>query len=151
MAMWDMREFRVEDADLLCPVAVDSQFHGNPALWKKWAKVVAEAGPAYTALHEGKVICSAGIRIMQDKNGDDVGWVWTIIHPNIKRCKKTAFRSMVTMLWILVEKFKLKRLMTDSHKSFAASQRLLEHLGFTRLKAETETHYYYSLERADAL
>jgi len=151
MAMWRIRQFEAEDADLLCPVAVSSEFHNNPALWKKWAQACIKFGPAYTALHDGKVIAAAGIRILKDKDGDDVGWVWTVFHPGIKKCKKSAFRSMITLLWILVEKFELKRLVTDSRKGFEASQRLLEHLGFTRLKTETDTHYYYSLERADAL
>lgn len=142
--MFRIRPFEEKDAELLCPTAVDDNLHGNEQHWKKWAKLNKEAGPAYTALYEGRPIIAGGIRLLEN----NMGWVWTVFSPLAKQHKLTAFRSVKTMISILMDEFKFTSLVTESRKGFDASQRLLEHLGFKRMEEETAVFYFYKLERS---
>ena len=141
-----LREFKANDADLLCPTAVDSSLFDSEEQWRESAKVNAAAGPAYTALYKGRPIASAGIRLVENKDGDIIGWPWVVFSPTVEKCKRSVFETTLVMLKVLIDEYGLKRLVTDSRKGFEKSQRLLEHLGFKRVEEETDTHYYYVME-----
>lgn len=141
--MLDIRMFESSDADILCPDAIDKSLQKNEVLWKAWAKVNARSGPAYTAVTDtGELIAAAGIRLVRE----GVGNVWMVMSPKVSGYKKAVLRWLKTMIPIIMEEFGLKKLRTDSRKGFAASQRLLEHIGFKRLRKETKTNYFYILE-----
>lgn len=141
--MFKIRPFEEKDAAILCPTAIDNILHNNEPHWKKWAKKNKKAGPAYTALYNGKPILAGGIRLLEN----NIGWVWLVLSPSIRQCKLTALRSIKTMMSILIDEFEFVSLVTESRKGFDASQRLLEHLGFKRMKEETAIFYFYKLER----
>jgi RimJ/RimL family protein N-acetyltransferase len=139
--MLELQEFVAEDAARICPYAVDERIRNDEEYWRKWAKTNAESGPGYTAFYEGRPIGAAGIRLLDD----GAGCPWLVMTREATRHKKDVIRSLRIMLRILVKDYKLKKLVTDSRKGFAASQRFLEHLGFKRT-SETDNHYFYSLE-----
>lgn len=144
MLMLPVRQFEPEDADIICPNAIDVGLHNKSSGWPQWAELVNSAGPAFTALYEGEPVISAGVYIFDDKY-EHAGWAWAIFSPKVKQCKKRAFRSVYTMLRILMDKFDLNFVISNSRKGFGASQRLLEHLGFRRMDKETNEHYFYFL------
>lgn len=141
-----MRQFKKEDAELLCQQAIEQELKDNPEYYREWAKINEESGPAYTMIVNDKIIGAAGIRLMKDEQGENIGWAWTIFTPLAVKNKFSMIRSILTMMRIIAKDFNLKWLASESKKGFAASQHLLEHLGFRKMNEETETHYYYKLE-----
>lgn len=145
--MIKIRKFKAEDAEVLCPSAVDASLHGPPGgpvyeYWRVWARINAVAGPAYTGYDEsGQVLGAAGIRIVRE----GVGNVWAVFSPDIRNCKTGIYRALKRMMQILIKDFEFIKLRTDSRKGFEVSQRFLEHLGFKRLRREKEDRYYYIL------
>jgi len=140
--MLELREFVPEDAEAICPDAVDETLRGDPDYWRNWAKINAERGPGYTAFYEGRPIGAAGIRLLDD----NAACPWLVMTVEAASHKKMVMRTIRTMLKILIDEFGIKKLVTDSRKGFEASQRLLEHLGFRKMTIETDTQYFYSME-----
>lgn len=139
--MLEIEQFKPEHAELLCPTAIDDVLRSPDVDWRRQAEINAEGGPAYTGFYKDEIIGACGIRLLEDGGG----WVWAIVSPSVKHCKKAAMRSILLMMRILIKKFELKYLITNSRKGFAASQRFLEHFGFERMKEETETYYSYKM------
>lgn len=140
--MIKIRRFRAEDAEVLCPDAIDISLHATGTYWRVWAKVNEITGPAYTGYDEsGQLLGAAGIHMVRP----GVGNVWAVFSPDIKNCKAGIYRALKRMMQILIKDFEFTKLRTDSRKGFAVSQRFLEHLGFKRLRRETEDKYYYIL------
>ena len=139
--MLRLRKFEPSDIEELRPTAIDRSLLGQVKYCKKWAKANAESGPAYTAFKDGQMIGSAGIRLLNSNEG----LLWAVFSTKMEKCVKTTMRSSRELLAVLIEEFDLKTLHAESRKGFAASQRMLEHLGFVKTNKETKTHYYYQL------
>jgi RimJ/RimL family protein N-acetyltransferase len=137
-----IEQFTLEHGKLLYRTAIDDALRRPGVDWQKWVELNIKSGPGYTGFYKDKIIGACGIRLLNDGGG----WAWAIISPAVRQHKKAAMRSILVMTKILVKKFELKYLITNSRKGFAASQRLLEHLGFKRTEKETDTQYYYRLE-----
>jgi hypothetical protein len=143
--MLDIRKFEPEDAEYICPIAVDEVLHLQLDAWRKSAMANANAGPAYTGLLNGEIVTVAGVRLYYH-NGKKVGWLWAAFSPKIIRHRKTLLRSLKVMLNILVEEFKIEMLYADSRIGFSASKRLLNHLGFSESGKLTAEKMLYTKE-----
>lgn len=131
--------FKAEHAKHLCPNAIDNEAHEMENMGEFYEMCDA----AYTGMSEDeKIVCAFGIVLKKDGVAD----VWSIFNQQIKTCKKSMFRTLVTMLDILIETFDLKKLRSQSRIGFKESQRLLEHLGFKRQRRNTidGRNYFYA-------
>lgn len=131
--------FEAEHANHLCPDAIDTDAHDM----EKWGKVNETSDAAYTGMLEnGEIVCAFGIRV---KNG--VADVWSVFNQRVKSNKKATFRTLVSMLSILIKTFNLEKLRSESRIGFTESQRLLEHLGFKRQRRNMINGKYYFYRR----
>ena len=137
------RTFRVSDAELICPTALDSQVRDNPQDWQPWAEINA-SNPAVTVFVDDTIVFASGIRLGTHKDGT-VGNIWTVLTPEAKKHKREVLiaERLLAQLWI--KGYNLKWLYSDSRKGFRESQTLLEHCGFTRTSIETKDYYIYKL------
>lgn len=133
-----IRQFKLEDAEVLCPVALEPELRTNPEFYRKWAIINIASGAAYTGEINGTPVLAGGVRIMDEGQG----YVWAVLTPDASRYRLSVIRAIREMLGILIDEFEFVTLIADSRKGFSASQRLLEHLGFRRYN-ENETHYLY--------
>lgn len=98
------------------------------------------AGPAYSGFYNGRLVVAAGIR----KHANGSGTPWLLMGRGAMTCKTAVWRSVRMMLEILIAECGFTRLRTHSLVGFAASQRVLEHLGFQKKRMMLNgTHYYY--------
>ena len=144
--LFELRQFKKEDALLIRDDAVDESVHGDSTV-KEWSDYNKKTGPAYTAVLYGRPIGCAGIRIMTTSDGENIGWVWAMFSKEAAQYPVSMFSTVKRMIGILIKDFELSRLVTDSRIGFDKSQRLIEHLGFKKTDRQTDTHYYYELVR----
>ena len=131
--------FEAEHAKELCPDAIDSDAHEMESMGEFYELCDA----AYTGMSaDGKIVCAFGIVIKKDGVAD----VWSIFTQQSKKCPKSVFKTLVTMLDILIETFGLKKLRSQSRIGFQESQQLLEHLGFKRQRRNmiNGKNYFYA-------
>ena len=141
MNKFRIRQFEIEDADYLCPRAIDTSIRNRPDYWKKWAAVNLESGPCYVGLLDDVPVIAAGLRIYEDHTG----WVWAVFTYGIKKDLRVVLRAMKRFLGIWFEEFNLKELKVISRIKFPQSQTLLKHVGFT--KQGWYNMYYYLFKR----
>ena len=135
--MLKLRKFKPSDAEQLRPSAID-----NDGLSNKQAELNATNGPAYTAFKDEQIIGAAGIRLLDDHTGV----LWAVFSTTMKQHVRETLRSSRELLTALLCEFDLKTVYAMSKKGLASSQRLLEHLGFSKTDEETKTHFQYKLE-----
>jgi hypothetical protein len=133
--MLKIRPYKASDGEMLCLSAVDETAVADHS----WAAVNETLGPGYTGTHKGQIVCAAGIRLVRKGVGD----AWLVMSHEAAKNKKATFRTVKTMLEILIEEFDLVRVRATSRIGFPASQRLLEHLGFKRMRTMTTGYYFY--------
>ena len=146
---FELRLSRPTDAAILAERAIDPEVRGKPELVEQILAASMQRGPCYTALFAGDIVGAAGVRIPRP----GIGTVWAILCESPYRLAPPTAEGMEYIqetLWsigeamsILAGDFGLKRVRTYSRKAFPASQKLLEALGFERLKKETENLYFY--------
>jgi hypothetical protein len=132
--------------------AAEPAVRHRPEHWRPWVEYHLTMGPAYCAWHDGKLVGAGGMDIRRA----GVGRPWIILDgtldclPNGRLPTAESLSYLVktlsnvkTMMHTLCEVFQIRRLHTDSYKDFPASQRLLEFLGFTRLRRETSDRFFY--------
>lgn len=138
--MLELRTFKTEDAELLCPNAIEAQTWD----WKTWSRL-NEHSIGFTGLLAGKPVAAAGIHIVRK----GVGIVWAVFSPEIRSHKKDVLKSIRLWFESIKETYSFKELRATSRIGFKPSQTLLEHLGFTRMrKIINGTHYLYRLRMA---
>ena len=137
-----LRQFEPTDIDAISPTAIDDSPVSRAEYTKHWAEFNAKAGPAYTGYYNNVIVGAMGIRLFNEHSGV----LWAVFADAMKSCVKSTLRSSREILIRLIEEFDLQTIFATSRKGFGGSQRLLEHLGFTKMKKETVTHYYYKLE-----
>jgi hypothetical protein len=131
--------------------------HGPAGHWRAWVEYHLAAGPCYCAWHDGRIVGAGGCDIRRP----GVGRPWIILDgtlsclPNGKvptaeslQYLALTLSNVKQMMLDICGAFKISRLHTDSFKDFPASQRLLEFLGFTRLRRESAERYFYELRLA---
>ena len=133
-----IRQFKLEDADILCPIALETSLRTDPEFYRKWAVINLTSGAAYTGEIDGQPVLAGGVRIQDEGQG----YLWAVLTPDASRYRIAVIRAIRDMLSILIDEFEFVTLIADSRKGFTASQRLLEHLGFRRYD-ENSTHYLY--------
>jgi len=140
--MIKMRQAHVEDLILLAEHAMDDSMKGSP-YQRLWAQRHIDCGPAYTAVFEGRVVAAAGVVLTRPGVGD----IWITMSRDIDKKSysfmKDALLAMRGMTDVIAETFELKRIRSRSRIGFAASQRLLEHIGFVRQRRTVAGHYLY--------
>jgi len=144
--MIKLRKATIEDLILTAENAMDGpREERSDEYIRKWARYDIENGPAYAALYEGKVVAVAGIRLVRP----GLGFIWIVMSKDIKKNSfsfmKESLFAMRKMTGILIGRYGLKKVRALSRIGFGESQRLLEHLGFERLRRATKTHYVYLL------
>jgi len=137
--MLDIKPFKKEDAELICPNAIDNSLHNNEDYWREWAAINEVAGPGFTGYKNGELVGAAGINIAED----GIGRVWLVMKPEGVKYKLSIIKSLKLMLPILIKKFGIREIIADSRKGFIQSQRLLECLGFKKMDLENEKNYFY--------
>lgn len=130
--MIEVREFRVGDAEGLYENCIDDIVSKVPEILLRKEAEREEKSCAFTGLIDGEIIGAAGIFIRRENVGD----VWLLVSKKVQRHKLSSFRCLKRMLGILIDKFELKKLRSESRKGFTESQRLLEHLGFIKQRRE---------------
>jgi len=138
-----LRKYREEDADILCANSTDADV--QTVDWKKFAKFNGEAGPAYTYEEDDIPVFALGMRLLVKSDGKTVGWPWCILTKEALKKKLSVFATLKRILHVIMKNCELKEAVCESRKGFVESQRLLEHLGFTRMDYEDDKYYYYEL------
>lgn len=151
MTEFVLRECKIdEDAAALAPSAADERLRGRPAEIRRWMKYNMDRGPSFTALYEGRIMAAWGVRWVRQ----GVGTAWAVFSTDMPYGQSVptaeAIEYLQEAVWtaehalaIVVSEFRFKRIRAHSRKGFAASQRLLRHLGFEQLKRETKTHIIF--------
>jgi hypothetical protein len=135
--------FQPEDIDVFINNAIEPGM--DPDYMRDWAEFNATAGPAFTGWMQGEIVGAAGIR--RRRNG--AGEPWFIMRQDKTQNIKSTFRTVRTMLEILIANHNFAYLMAPSEIGFDASQRFLEHLGFKKKRImHNKKHYYYRKECA---
>jgi len=140
--MLRLRKFEPSDIEKLHPDVIDTELLTSVEYCREWAEYNVLHGPAYTALIRDRIVGAAGIRLHEQ----NTGILWAVFTTAMRQHVKSMLRSSRALIAILLEEFEITTLYAESRKGFAASQRLLEHLGFKRTTDETSTHYFYKLE-----
>jgi len=119
---------------------VDPQIRGQVDYVRKWLEFNIAKGPAITVVNKGLIMGAWGVRGVRP----GVGSAWAVV------CLKfgdvfgpDAAWTVRNMIEMTAAEYGFKRIRAHSRKGFAASQRLLRHLGFERMRRETETHLFY--------
>jgi hypothetical protein len=144
--MMKLRKANEEDIIITAENALDGQYEDRSAeSIRKWAAYEIAGWPAYAAIYKEKVVAVAGLRLVRPS----VGHIWIVMSKDINKKSfsfmRDAMLSMKKMTEILVRQYSLKKVRALSRIGFGGSQRLLEHLGFERLRRTTKTHYIYVL------
>lgn len=140
------------DAVALAEGAADPELRGRVDYIEKWLIFNINRGPAITAIWNGRVVASWGIR--QVRPG--VGSAWAVFCSNIRFVQgfpsAEAMEYLEESLWtmrqsirLIAAEFGFKRIRAHSRKGFRASQRLMRHLGFEKMHREAKTHYFYKM------
>lgn len=130
----------MEHARAICPQAMEYKYWKGDE-WRKWAEEAAVLGTSYAGYLDGELMMAGGVNIFEEGKG----WVWAIFSHRIKSHKIETLRAVKKVIGFMIEYHELKELWTRSNKSFAASQRLLKHLGFEKMGDADERHYTYVL------
>lgn len=134
----ELRKFQVEDARGLYEIAVDPRVRDRPIEENmRIAERNVRNGPAFTAVYEGNVIGVFGMWISRNR-----GLVWAIFSPAIARCTFAISKSLRTILAVLIQQHDIKRVWSVGVKSYPATRRLLEHLGFTLTKTRNDEELF---------
>ena len=141
--MINLRESHIEDLILLAENAMDDDIDTSPSEIRLWARYNMDCGPVYTAECGGKIIAAGGMRIVRSGLGD----LWITISKDIEHSYgflKEALTAMRNMTEILAETFGIRKMRIISRIGFPASQSLLRHLGFRRLRKVWKSYYIYT-------
>jgi len=141
--MINLRIAQIEDLILLAGNAMDDDIDTKPEEIRRWAEYNMAVGPAFAAESGGKVIAAGGMRIVRAGLGD----LWIVVSRDIERnygFSKEGLTVMRDMTEILAEKYSMKRIRIISRIGFPASQSLLHHLGFRRLRKVWQSYYIYT-------
>lgn len=134
--------FKVEHAFDMVLNAVDSDFRENKYI-EEWAIFNINKGPGYTVFHEGKMLGIAGIRVVRP----GLGHAWAVFSNEIEHNIRTCFRTLKDSLIIIEEEYAFKKIRTLSRAGFPSSQRLIEHLGFKRVRYISKLNHYLYLRK----
>lgn len=129
-----LREFTPDDAPILKERAI------NPVSkdWDLWAQHFHLLGPAYVGYYRGELLGAIGI-CLKDPNK---GTVWAVFTPAVQRYPKAILYCIKDMMRIMMKSCKLSHLRAYSQVGYAASQRLLEHVGFRQIRRFNDFYYY---------
>lgn len=141
MMLLHLKPFEIEDALDIAREAVEPNLDGHIEQGAAFNKA---HGPAMTAyLPNGQRLAAAGVLL--HRNGS--GTVWFIGKKAIRQHKLSVLTTLKKMIEIWSLEMGITRLRTHSEIGFPESQRLLEHLGFKRLRTIMKnTHYFYRME-----
>jgi hypothetical protein len=152
--MLELRPAQLDDVCGLFGTAADPAVRTERAHWRRWVQYHLRAGPCYCAYYQKRLVGAGGI----DLRHPGVGTPWVVFDGSVGQLPgghvptveslaylEQAMASIRLMLEILCRRFSITRLHTDSYKDFPASQRLLKHLGFERLRRETADRYFYAM------
>ena len=134
--MLDIKEFDPEDANLVCPHAMEES-----AKKDYYNKMLNnnKAGPTFTIWNGDTALAIAGIRVE-----DKIGCAWIVMSSDASKCPFSITKAIRKGLKAASDYYNLTMLYALSVKTMAKSQRLLEHLGFSH-EAENDTHYLYTM------
>jgi|GEM_PF-480816 len=91
-------------------------------------EVYGEAGPAYSAIVEDRVLLCAGIMLMWP----GVGTAWAVVSPLIEVYPIAGSAAVMYGLQYLADKHKLHRIQAPVYEKFERGIRWVEFLGFKR-------------------
>jgi hypothetical protein len=138
--MLKFRLFEIDDIKELAKNAIDKSITNvDDETLLKYARYHKDNGSAFTGLLNDRVVCAAGIHNRRANSGH----LWSIFTKSAMIHKKTVFKSLKLMLDAVIKSNELKKIITESRKSFAESQRLIEHLGFEKQRHSFNDDYYF--------
>lgn len=131
--MIEFRQFRIEDAEILCPTAIDPAVHGSD--YEKVSRWHIESGPHFTGTYQGEIVCAFFMHIRPG-----VGGLWAVFSPNIRNCIRPFLECAREILEVVIEQHKLSRVRAFAHVGFGT---LLKHLGFKRTMRMWKDQYLW--------
>jgi hypothetical protein len=135
MMMIEFRQFRIEDAEVLCPIAIDRVTRTRNYMLD--ARLRMGQGPAFTGVIGDEIVCAFGMAILRP----NIGSLWGVFSPKIRTCKKSFLWSAKTILQVVIDQWELKKI-----RAFARTQPgciLLKHLGFVKARRMWKDQYLW--------
>lgn len=119
---------------------MDPEVRGREDYVRKWLEFNIARGPAITVLSEGRIMGVWGIRFVRK----GIGSTWAVVCVEFKDVFGPDAAWMIrNMIDVTATEYGFKRIRAHSRKGLAASQRLLRHLGFERMRRQSKTHFFY--------
>jgi RimJ/RimL family protein N-acetyltransferase len=96
------------------------------AEWDMWPSRFAQSGPAFTLIHEGKVIGCGGVVLQDWKRGE----AWMLLGAGFEKFTLSLCRAVKDKLAEIVKKHNLKRVQATVNPTHTAGQKFLQFFGF---------------------